>query len=289
MSTIAFIGLGMMGFPMAHRLVEAGHTLVVKDANPAVEARFLAAHPLATRAGDDTDWAACDAVLTMLPNSDIVDAVLQALAPQLPQGACVIDMSSADPNRTRALAAALSARGIDLIDAPVSGGVKKAIDGSLAIMVGGDEAVFARQRAVLDALGAAIVHVGPVGAGHALKALNNYVSAAALIATAEAIQAGAAFGIAASTIVDVINASTGKNNTTQNKAHQFMLNGAFNSGFSLALQAKDVAIAAALGPSLGLEMALAQRVSGLTREASDTLGPTADHTELYRYAGKPLA
>lgn len=289
MSTIAFIGLGMMGFPMAHLLYDAGHTLVVKDADPAVEARFIAAHPGATRAGNDTDWAACDVVLTMLPNSDIVDAVLQPLAPQLSPGTCVIEMTSADPNRTRALAAALSAHGIHLIDAPVSGGVKKAIDGSLAIMVGGDAAVFAQQRALLEQLGGAIVHVGPVGAGHALKALNNYVSAAALIATAEAIQAGAAFGIEASTIVDVINASTGKNNTTQNKAHQFMLNGAFNSGFSLALQAKDVAIAAALGPSLGLEMALAQQVSSLTRAASEALGPTADHTELYRYASKPLA
>jgi 3-hydroxyisobutyrate dehydrogenase len=97
---------------------------------------------------------------------------------------------------------------------------------------------------------------------------------------------GAAFGIEASTVVNVINASTGKNNTTENKAHQFMLNGAFNSGFSLLLQAKDVGIAAAIGPKLGFPMALAQVVSGMTSDASLALGAAADHTELYKYVGK---
>jgi len=135
-------------------------------------------------------------------------------------------------------------------------------------------------------MGKAITHVGPVGAGHALKALNNYVSAAALIATAEAIHVGEAFGIDPATIVDVIQASTGRNNTTENKAHQFMLNGAFNSGFSLALQAKDVGIAASLGRAMGLPMALAQDVYAMTAEASESLGAGADHTELYRFVGR---
>jgi len=207
------------------------------------------------------------------------------LKPHLKRGACVIEMSSADPNRTRALAARLQEQGVALIDAPVSGGVKKAVAGTLAIMVGGDEQVFAQQKPLLECLGKAISYVGPVGAGHALKALNNYVSAAALLATAEAIHVGAAFGIDAATIVDVINASTGKNNTTENKAHQFMLNGAFNSGFSLALQAKDVGIAAALGTSVNLPMALAHKVSAMTSDASQALGPTADHTELYKFVG----
>ncbi|MEN0124544.1 2-hydroxy-3-oxopropionate reductase [Bordetella genomosp. 1] len=283
MRTIGFIGLGMMGTPMAHLLHEAGHRLVVQDVNPATEAAFAAAHADVVRAPDAAAFAACDVVFTMLPNSDIVDAVVDGLASHLPAGACVIDMSSADPHRTRALAARLAARGLGLLDAPVSGGVKKAVAGTLAIMAGGDPALFERQRPLLAVLGQAITYVGPVGAGHALKALNNYVSAAAMIATAEAIHAGAAFGIDAATVVDVINASTGRNNTTENKAHQFMLNGAFNSGFSLALQAKDVGIAAALGPVLGQPMRLAQQVSAYTRDASAELGPAADHTELYRY------
>jgi 3-hydroxyisobutyrate dehydrogenase len=287
MSRIAFIGLGMMGQPMAHLLHAAGHQLVVKDVHPETGAQFAASHAGAVVATDNAAYAGCDVVITMLPNSDIVDAVVSGLAPHLRAGACVIEMSSADPIRTRALAASLRGRGIALIDAPVSGGVKKAVNGTLAIMVGGDPEDFARQRPVLEVMGKAISYVGPVGAGHALKALNNYVSAAALIATAEAIHVGAAFGIDAATIVDVINASTGKNNTTENKAHQFMLNQAFNSGFSLALQAKDVGIAAGLGRSLQLPMDLAQKVYAMTADASAALGPRADHTELYRFVGKP--
>ena len=286
MSHIAFIGLGMMGYPMAHLLHGAGHTLVVRDANSGVVQDFVRAHPGTVAASGPADLAGCTVVITMLPNSDIVDAVVKELAPSLPRGACIIEMSSADPTRTRALAAHLNGFGLGIIDAPVSGGVKKAQAGTLAIMVGGEPALFEKQKPVLEVMGKAITFVGPVGAGHALKALNNYVSAAALIATAEAIHVGAAFGIDRAVIVDVINASTGKNNTTENKAHQYMLNGAFNSGFSLALQAKDVGIAASLGQSVRHPMALAQKVSGMTNEASRALGAQADHTELYSYVGQ---
>ncbi len=286
MSHIGFIGLGMMGQPMAHLLHAAGHSLVVRDANASAAAAFVQAHPGAVVAQDAQAFAACDVVITMLPNSDIVDAVVKELAPSLKPGACVIEMSSADPTRTRALAESLATQGLGLIDAPVSGGVKKAVAGTLAIMVGGDPALFAAHKPVLETMGKAITHVGPVGAGHALKALNNYVSAAALIATAEAIHVGAAFGIERTVIVDVINASTGKNNTTENKAHQYMLNAAFNSGFSLALQAKDVGIAASLGQAVKHPMPLAQVVSGMTNDASDSLGKQADHTELYAYVGQ---
>ena len=283
MTTIGFIGLGMMGQPMAHLLHAAGHTLVIRDAVPAAAARFASAHEGVSVASGAADFAACSVVFTMLPDSRIVDAVVGELAPHLQPGACVIDMSSADPNRTRALAGLLGERGIGLLDAPVSGGVKRAIAGTLSIMVGGDADLLAQHLPLLQRMGQAITHVGPVGAGHALKALNNYVSAAALIATAEAIHAGAAFGIAPATIVDVINASTGRNNTTENKAHQFMLNGAFDSGFSLALQAKDVGIALSLGQAMGTPMELGRQVSAMASEASRILGPAADHTELYRF------
>jgi 3-hydroxyisobutyrate dehydrogenase len=287
MSRIAIIGLGMMGTPMAHLLHAAGHQLVVKDANHDAEVNFATSHSGTVVANNSASFADCNVVITMLPNSDIVDAVVSDLAPHLKAGSCIIEMSSADPIKTRVLAASLQERGIALIDAPVSGGVKKAVNGTLAIMVGGAPAVFEQQKPILEVMGKAITYVGPVGSGHALKALNNYVSAAALIATAEAIHVGAAFGIDATTIVDVINASTGKNNTTENKAHQFMLNDAFNSGFSLALQSKDVGIAAALGKSMQLPMDLAQKVNAMTADASQTLGPKADHTELYKFVGKP--
>lgn len=289
MSCIGFIGLGAMGQPMAHLLHQAGHHLVVRDVNPTAVSTFLQAHPGTTGTQSAPEFGACDAVITMLPNSDIVDAVVKQLAPSLKRGACVIEMSSADPTRTRGLGEFLTGYGICLLDAPVSGGVKKAVAGTLAIMVGGDPALFESHKPLLGELGTAITHVGPLGAGHALKALNNYVSAAALIATSEAIHVGAAFGLDAAVIVDVINASTGKNNTTENKAHQFMLNGAFNSGFSLALQAKDVGIAAALGRAVDIPMDLAQKVSQMTDAASRALGSKADHTELYKFVAKPGA
>ncbi len=283
MSKIAFIGLGMMGAPMAHLLHQSGHSLTVQDVNSAALERFLRAHGGAVAGASAEQMANNDFIITILPNSAIVDLVIAPLLPHLRAGTIVIEMSSADPIRTRELAARVAATGARLIDAPVSGGVKKAIDGSLAIMAGGDEADVQASRPVLEALGKNITHVGAVAAGHALKALNNYVSAAALIATAEAIHAGKAFGIDPDTIVDVIQASTGKNNTTENKAKQYMLNGAFNSGFSLALQAKDVGIAAALGEALQVDMALGKYVAALTSAASTALGPQADHTEMYRY------
>jgi len=283
MSKIAFIGLGMMGAPMAHLLHRAGHSLTVQDTNSAALERFLLEHAGAVAGASAEQIANNEFIITILPNSDIVELVVAPLLPHLHAGTIIIEMSSADPMRTRKLADKVAATGAKLIDAPVSGGVKKAIDGSLAIMVGGEDADVLACQPILKAMGKSITHVGAVASGHALKALNNYVSAAALIATAEAIHAGKAFGIDPATIVEVIQASTGRNNTTENKARQYMLNGAFNSGFSLALQAKDVGIAAALGEALKVNMALGKHVAALTREASAALGPKADHTELYRY------
>lgn len=283
MSKIAFIGLGMMGAPMAHLLHQAGHSLIVQDANPAALEKFLSQHSGASQADSAGQIADAEFIITILPNSDIVDAVVSPLLPHLRPGTTIIEMSSADPVRTRELAAKVGATGAKLIDAPVSGGVKKAVDGSLAIMVGGDDADIQACLVVLQTMGKSITHVGPVAAGHALKALNNYVSAAALIATAEAIHVGKAFGLDPTVIVDVIQASTGRNNTTENKAKQYMLNGAFNSGFSLALQAKDVGIAATLAKALQIDLALGKHVAALTQEASEALGPQADHTEMYRY------
>ena len=288
---IGFVGLGMMGRPMAHLLHAAGHDVAVNDVDRQAVQAFIDAHPAAQDARaagaaqaavTPADFAACEVLITMLPNSDIVDRVVNEIAPHLAPGTCVIDMSSANPNRTRKLAADLARRQIGMLDAPVSGGVKKVVSASLAIMVGGERALYERFKLLLEAMGRT-THVGAIGAGHALKALNNYVSAAALIATAEAIHVGAAFGIDRATIVDVINTSTGRNNTTENKAHQFMLNGAFDSGFSLALQAKDVSIARDLGREMGVPMRLGDEVDAMTSEASKALGPGADHTEVYKF------
>jgi 3-hydroxyisobutyrate dehydrogenase len=285
---ICFIGLGMMGTPMAARLAQAGYPLSVADADAKRAAQFAAEHAVSAVALGDSALAEVDVVITMLPNSAIVESVLLGedgkggLLPQLRPGACVIDMSSSEPLRSRVLAATLAARGVQFLDAPVSGGVKRAIDGSLAIIVGGDAAVFEAQRELLAHMGKSLFHVGPAGAGHAVKALNNYVSAAGLVATVEALRVGERFGVDPGAITDVLNASSGSNNTTQNKVKQFMLNGAFNSGFSLQLMAKDLGIAMQLGRDLDYPMPLGDETLALWANAAKSLDRVADHTEMYR-------
>jgi 3-hydroxyisobutyrate dehydrogenase len=286
---VGFVGLGMMGWPMASRLHAAGVALIAHDAVAATLMRFVNEHAGSVAATGPKDFAACKVAITMLPNSDVVDAVVLGTAGQpgligtLPGGAVVIDMSSSQPMRTRALAEALGKASKRFLDAPVSGGVKRAVDGSLAIMVGGDAAVFESQRALLAHLGKTLTHVGPAGAGHAVKALNNYVSAAGLAATAEALHVGQRFGLDPSVITDVLNSSTGRNNTTENKVKPFMLSGRFDSGFSMALMAKDLATAMELASSIGAPMRLGQEVLGLWSDADQALGKGADHTEMYRW------
>ncbi len=246
-------------------------------------------HTRALLAGDLEAFGPCDAVILMLPDSDVVDGVVlgqasrKGLASILRAGAVVIDMSSSQPLRTRLLAQALNDAGKRFIDAPVSGGVKRAIQGTLAIMAGGETSVIEAQRPLLAHMGTTLTHVGPAGAGHAMKALNNYVSAAGLLATVEALQLGRQFGLDPAVMTDVFNSSTGKNNTTENKVKPFMLSAAFNSGFSLALMAKDLGIAMSLGRDIGRPMQLGEEVLQMWRKASAELGPGADHTEMYRW------
>jgi 3-hydroxyisobutyrate dehydrogenase len=218
----------------------------------------------------------------------VVDAVVlgdddTGLITLLRPGTVVIDMSSSAPLRTRALAARLAAAGLRFLDAPVSGGVKRALDGSLAIMVGGDAAVFESQRTLLGWMGRTLTHVGAAGAGHAMKALNNYVSAAGLVATVEALHAGRRFGLDPAVMTDVLNGSTGRNNTTENKVKPFMISGRYDSGFSLALMAKDLGIAMTLADDVGIPMRLGGLVRTLWDEAAGELGTAADHTEMHRW------
>jgi 3-hydroxyisobutyrate dehydrogenase len=200
----------------------------------------------------------------------------------LQTGAIVIDMSSSEPIGTRELGEVLAGKGIGMIDAPVSGGVKRAEDGSLATMVGGDPAVIARVRPVLEAMAKQIFLTGPLGSGHAMKALNNLVSAAGLWMAAEALLVGKQFGLAPETMVDVLNASTGRNNSTENKFKQHILSRAFGSGFSLGLMAKDLRTAQELAVATGVFAPFARCCTELWNEALGELGAAADHTAIVR-------
>ncbi len=272
MDTVGFIGLGRMGQPMAANLAREGFTLRSFDLNGSGSCRSLA--EAAKHA---------EVLITMLPDGAAVrEAVLEAL-PSLPPGAIVVDMSSSDPAGTRALGAALEARGVLMVDAPVSGAVAKAKDGTLSIMVGGTAAALDRVRPVLAAMGREIFHVGPLGAGHAVKALNNYIGAAGTLAGFEALLIARAFRLDPKLMLEAINASTGRNSATDRKIPQQVLTGAFASGFKMGLMTKDVGIAAELARGLGLEMPFLKETLRMWREAQKKLSAAADHTEIYKY------
>jgi 3-hydroxyisobutyrate dehydrogenase len=283
---IGFVGLGRMGRPMAGRLAEAGYRLVVSDAAPGVAASIEGA----VAATDHGDFAGVDVVILMLPNSAVVESVLEeeGLAAVLEPGALVVDMSSSEPLRTRALAARLAGRGLRFVDAPVSGGVRGAVAGTLAVMTGGDEADIAEIQPLLEILGRTVLPVGPVGSGHAAKALNNLVSAATLSVTVEALRLGAEFGIAPQTMNAVLNSSSGRSNTSENKVAQFMLDGNYGSGFALQLMAKDVRIAVDLARDLAQRTEVADLVAGQWSRVAALVTPETDHTAMYELIGGPL-
>ncbi|CAB3724565.1 NAD(P)-dependent oxidoreductase [Paraburkholderia sp. SIMBA_055] len=282
---IGFIGLGMMGAPMVQCLANAGFELFVDDADTA-RADTLAAQIGGQRLSKD-NAVSLDALITMLPNSAVVETVLlgggaDGWASALARNAVVIDMSSSEPQRSQKLGAVLEERGLAYLDAPVSGGVKKAKEGTLAILVGGRAEVLARCQSVLEAMGKSILHIGGAGAGHAAKALNNYVSAAGLAATVEALHVAQRFGIEPGVMTDVLNASTGRSNTSENKVKQFMLSGTFASGFALQLMNKDLKIARALAQSVDYPMTLGVTCTTMWDEAAQRSTPATDHTEMYR-------
>jgi 3-hydroxyisobutyrate dehydrogenase len=202
----------------------------------------------------------------------------------LPRGSVVIDMSSSDPTGTRELGKALAANGVALVDAPVSGGVPKADAGTLAIMIGGDDAAaIERAQPLLEVMGKKLFLTGPLGSGHAMKALNNYVGAAAFAATSEALLVGKRFGLEPAVMVEVLNASSGRSFHTDLVFPDHVVGGKFAAGFAIGLMAKDVGIAAALAREIGVDSPLCQMTSGLWNEARDALGGTADFTAAYKH------
>ncbi len=218
---IGFIGLGNMGLPMAQRLVAAGYQVRGFDQSEQARRDFtglLAADPAAAADG-------AGAVILMLPDSNVVESVVLGQLAGLPPGSTVIDMSSSDPARTRLLAQRLAESGVTLIDAPVSGGVGGAQAGTLTIMVGGPDAAYERFKPLLSAMGSRVMHAGGTGCGHAVKALNNLMSAANLLVASEALIAGQRFGLDPAVMLEIINGSSGRSNATENKWPNFVLPG----------------------------------------------------------------
>jgi 3-hydroxyisobutyrate dehydrogenase len=283
---VGFVGVGNMGKRMAANLVKAGFSLVIRDNDPAAQQRFIAAHG-GEPATAPQSFAAAGVVVTMLPDGAAVrEAVLGwegGIAAVLPPGAVVLDMSSSDPVGTKALATDLAPLGIRLIDAPVSGGITRAESGTLSLMVGGqDEEAFGRVQPVLEALGTRIFRTGPLGSGHAMKALNNFLGAAAYTAAAEALAIGHEFGLDPRVMLDVVNTSTGRSFNTEVVLKDDVITGRYGTGFALGLLAKDVGIAADLAEAVGVDAPACQLVRRRWAEAAADLGFTADHSEAHR-------
>ncbi len=289
---IGFIGIGNMGQPMTRNLLKAGWKVTVYDVD-AEKTRRFASESGAAAASSLADLArGSDVVITMLPDGHVVRRVAlgqsagdDSLVKGFAEGASIIDMSSSAPVGTRKLGDDLKRHGISLIDAPVSGGVKGAVAGTLAIMIGGEQALAERYDNLLAPMGRRF-HVGALGSGHAAKVLNNYVSAAGLAAAAEAVQIARRFGIEPQTLVDVINASTGRNNSTENKFAQFILNEKFNSGFALGLMAKDLSLAMEVADACDVPAELGRATLDLWKKAEQQVGGAADHTEIARFVNE---
>jgi len=272
--TVAFIGLGVMGKLMAANLARK-YQVRSYDLNGSGNCRS------AREAAQGSE-----VLITMVPDgNDVRDAVLDAL-PGLKRGAVVVDMSSSDPAGTLAVGKVLKANGIAMVDAPVSGARFKAKDATLAIMAGGERKAFNKVLPVLKTMGNQIFYCGKLGAGHAVKSLNNYLGAAGTLAGFEALLIAQRFGLDPRPMIDAINASTGRNSTTARKIPQDVLTGAFASGFKLSLMTKDVGIAAELARGLRLKTPFLRETLKHWKAAQKQLSRNADHTEIYKYQKK---
>jgi 3-hydroxyisobutyrate dehydrogenase len=287
---VGVIGLGRMGAPMARRLGDAGFEVRVFDVDPSVAAR-VALHPRITAVDDGRDTIVpAGALILMLPSSGVVRGVIDHLVTDpagsidtLAGGGVVIDMGSSDPGETCRIGEQMAESGVPFIDAPVSGGVAAAEQGTLAVLVGGSSEHLERARPVLAPLAGRVVHVGRLGAGHALKALNNLLSATGLIAAAEALAVGTRFGLDPGVMLDAINASTGRNNSTEKKFPAFVFTRAFNAGFTLDLMVKDLRTAERLAQLTETATPLSALVAELFSAALSELPEGADHTSVVEW------
>jgi 3-hydroxyisobutyrate dehydrogenase len=287
--SVAFVGLGRMGLPMATCLVAGGVPTVGFDVSQAARDALAAAGGTVAPSAAAAAAGAATVVL-MLPDSGVVESVLDApeVVSALGRGTTVVDMSSSEPGRTRALAERLAAIGVPMVDAPVSGGVARAVTGKLAVMAGGADEDVRRVEPVLKLLGT-IFRCGGIGSGHAVKALNNLMSATHLLVTSEAVLAGQRFGLDPATLLDVVNASSGRSGSTENKWPNFVLPGTYDSGFGLRLMLKDMRIAVGLAEQVGLPSRLGADAVSVWARAAEELPGDADHTEIARWLGERSA
>lgn len=282
-TSVGFVGLGNMGMPIVTRLRAAGFDVRGYDVSSGAREALRESGGTAVDSLGEVAHGV-DLLILMLPDSSVVAKVMSdpELRAALRPGLLVADMGSSEPVRTRALAADLDALGVDLVDAPVSGGVGGAVKGTLTIMVGGAAAAVTRVTPVLENLGT-VRHAGPVGSGHAIKALNNLISATHLWITSEVMVAGQRFGLQPEVMLEIINGSSGRSGSSENKWPNFILPGTYDSGFGLRLMLKDMRTATDLATQLGSPMELGDAAVDEWARAAEDLPPSADHTEVAKW------
>lgn len=282
MKNILFIGLGAMGTPMAACLVRAGFAVSGFDLDAQRMQRFINLHGGQVMQSLRQCCLNADAVVLILPNSAVVKELLlgrEGLAQDLRPGCMVIDMTSGVPEVSIELHQQLARQNIIFFDAPVSGAVPRAVSGELTIMAGGEAKMIDRALPILNAMGQ-VKRTGAIGSGDAMKALNNLVSCGGYLIGIEALLIGSRFGLHPEKMLEVLNSSTGMNNSTQKKFAQYVLSRKFNSGFPIHMMLKDLDNATDLGHQLGVTTPFSQLCRDLWASASALLGPDVDHTAL---------
>ena len=279
---VAFLGLGDIGSLMAAHLARDPFDLVVWNRTVSKAEAFAREHKVRVAPTPAEAVRSADVVITCLPSSVEVEAILHGengMIDAFRKGAVLVDCTSGDPPTSRSIAAELGGRGVDFIDAPVSGGTIAAKSGSLTVMWGGEELVFERVRPVIEAFGKKIVHAGQIGSGDALKAINNALLAVHILSTAEGLAVLVKAGVDPKVALEVINASSGRSNSSENLIPQRVLTRAFPRTFRLALLEKDIGIAAVLADDLGARTPLISLAAERFHEAREKLGEEADHVE----------
>jgi 3-hydroxyisobutyrate dehydrogenase len=279
---VAFLGLGAIGTPMAAHLAEDPFDLTVWNRTSEKARAFAEEHGVYAESAPADAVRDADFVITCLPSSREVEGILDGIVAGIKRGAMMIDCTSGDPATSRRIAAKLSEKGVAFIDAPVSGGVKGAVAGTLTVMCGGSESDVERARPVLEAFGRKIIRCGDVGAGDAVKAMNQALLAIHIWSAGEALAALAKLGVEASVALDVINGSSGRSNSSENLFPERVIGRKYPRTFKLALLDKDVGIAAEIVNETQTPAPFIELAEKLFAEAHGALGEEADHVEAVR-------
>lgn len=277
---IGVVGCGAMGGAMIARLIEKGHEVLCYDAMPEARARAeanggTACETLAALA------QTCDQIVLSLPKAEIVTSVMAELVPHLQAGTIILDTSTSEPDTTKKLANA--AEGYTFIDGPVSGGPGGARAGTMMMVLGGPAEAIAALRPFLDDLTAKTVHVGPAGSGHAVKIANNLLCAANLVLVSEMARLAQSCDISLDSLLQGVNAGSGRSGVSEVNFPKWILNGAFDSGFTMGLMRKDVGLATKLAAQGGLDLPATQAIAAIWENSRDALADSADFNEIFKY------